>query len=125
MEMQPRQLASRLILAWEIQVVMTFLTATTTTTNNCQIDFMRFIVCSIFSIFSSVQVSNGLVSMPSATALTSNPLMTNPPQTCNPFIGADALSASSLQFLQQMQAVGLQQQLLQGANSFKVHFKNW
>lgn len=53
--------------------------------------------------------------MPNATALTSNStLMTNPPQTCNPFIGADALSTSSLQFLQQMQAVGLQQQLLQG-----------
>lgn len=53
--------------------------------------------------------------MPNATALTSNSsLMTNPPQTINPFIGADALSTSSLQFLQQMQAVGLQQQLLQG-----------
>lgn len=46
--------------------------------------------------------------------------MTNPPQTCNPFIGADALSASSLQFLQQMQAVGLQQQLFQG----KLYFQD-
>lgn len=46
--------------------------------------------------------------------------MTNPPQSCNPFIGADALSPSSLQFLQQMQAFGLQQQLLQGKSVFNV-----
>lgn len=66
----------------------------------------------------SVQ-ANGLVSVPNATALTSNSsLITNPPQTCNPFIGADAISTSSLQFLQQMQAVGLQQQLLQGNQSY-------
>lgn len=66
---------------------------------------------------SSVQ-GNNLV-LPSATALTSNAsLMTNPPQACNPFIGADALSSTSLQFLQQMQAVGLQQQFLQGILTF-------
>lgn len=65
-------------------------------------------------VFVLVQ-ANGLVTVPNATALTSNSsLITNPPQTCNPFIGADALSTTSLQFLQQMQAVGLQQQLLQG-----------
>lgn len=65
--------------------------------------------------FSPLVQANGLVTVPNATALTSNSsLITNPPQTCNPFIGADALSTSSLQFLQQMQAVGLQQQLLQG-----------
>lgn len=59
--------------------------------------------------------ANGLVTVPNATALTSSSsLMNNPPQTVNPFIGADALSTSSLQFLQQMQAVGLQQQFLQG-----------
>lgn len=61
----------------------------------------------------------GLASAPalgqSATTLTANaPLMTNPPQPVNPFIGADAMSTSSLQLLQQMQAVGFQQQLLQG-----------
>lgn len=51
----------------------------------------------------------------SATTLAANaPLITNPPQPVNPFIGADAMSTSSLQLLQQMQAVGLQQQLLQG-----------
>lgn len=51
----------------------------------------------------------------SATTIAANaPLMTNPPQPVNPFIGADAMSTSSLQLLQQMQAVGLQQQLLQG-----------
>lgn len=62
----------------------------------------------------SVQANN-LVNLPNATALTSNPsLITNPPRTCNPFIGSDALSTSSLQFLQQMQAVGLHQQMLQG-----------
>lgn len=65
------------------------------------------------SLLGSMQ-ANGLV-LPNATSLTSNStLLTNPPQTCNPYIGADALSTSSLQFLQQMQAVGLQQQLLHG-----------
>lgn len=50
-----------------------------------------------------------------ATTIAANaPLMTNPPQPVNPFIGADAMSTSSLQLLQQMQAVGLQQHLLQG-----------
>lgn len=68
----------------------------------------------ILGLTGSSMQGNSLV-LPNATALTSNaPLMTNPPQACNPFIGADALSSSSLQFLQQMQAVGLQQQFLQG-----------
>lgn len=68
----------------------------------------------------SVQANN-LVNLPNATALTSNSsLITNPPQTCNPFIGSDALSTSSLQFLQQMQAVGLHQQLLQGNNKWII-----
>lgn len=50
-----------------------------------------------------------------ATSLTSSTsLITNPPQPMNPFIGADAITTSSLQLLQQMQAVGLQQQFLQG-----------
>lgn len=63
--------------------------------------------------------------MPNATALTSNSsLLTNPPQTCNPFIGADALSTSSLQFLQQMQQIGLQQQLLQGTGSYDLPWDN-
>lgn len=67
---------------------------------------------------SSSVPTNNLVTLPNATALTSNAtLMTNPPQTCNPFIGADAISTSQLQFFQQMQAVGLQQQLLQGKYS--------
>lgn len=65
------------------------------------------------SLLGSLQ-ANSLM-MPTATSLTSNStMMTNPPQACNPYIGADALSTSSLQFLQQMQAVGLQQQLLHG-----------
>ncbi|XP_055303466.1 CUGBP Elav-like family member 2 isoform X2 [Sitodiplosis mosellana] len=77
-----------------------------------------------FGLSSSVQ-ANGLVTVPNATALTSNSsLITNPPQSCNPFIGADALSTSSLQFLQQMQAVGLQQQLLQGINSAQLDASN-
>lgn len=62
---------------------------------------------------------------PTATALTSNSsLLTNPPQLVNPFIGSDAITTSSLQLLQHLQAVGLQQQFLQGltfATSFD-HF---
>lgn len=52
------------------------------------------------------------------TMAASAPLITNPPQPVNPFIGADAMSTSSLQLLQQMQAVGLQQHLLQGLITF-------
>ena len=51
----------------------------------------------------------------SATAMSSPPLITNPPPQANPFIGADAaISPSSLQLLHQLQAVGLQQHLMQG-----------
>lgn len=65
------------------------------------------------NLLGSLQANN--LVLPNATSLTSNAsLLTNPPQSCNPYIGADALSTSSLQFLQQMQAVGLQQQLLHG-----------
>lgn len=67
---------------------------------------------------------------PQATALGQNatslasaaPLMTNPPQQVNPFIGADAISSTSLQLLQQLQAVGLQQQLLQGLGILNFYF---
>lgn len=60
-----------------------------------------------------VSQSNSLAQ--NATSLTSSTsLITNPPQPMNPFIGADAITTSSLQLLQQMQAVGLQQQFLQG-----------
>lgn len=41
-------------------------------------------------------------------------LQPNPPQQTSPVLAADAISPSSLQLLQQLQAVGLQQQLLQG-----------
>lgn len=49
-----------------------------------------------------------------ATSPTSS-LITNPPPQANPFIGADAISPTSLQLLQQLQAVGMQHQhLMQG-----------
>ncbi|XP_055387330.1 CUGBP Elav-like family member 2 isoform X2 [Condylostylus longicornis] len=51
----------------------------------------------------------------SQTATTvSTPILPNTPQAASPVIGADAITPSSLQLLQQLQAVGLQQQLLQG-----------
>lgn len=43
----------------------------------------------------------------------SAPIIPNPPQQPSPILAADAISPS-LQFLQQLQAVGLQHQLLQG-----------
>lgn len=49
----------------------------------------------------------------SATTMTS-PMIPNPPQQTSPFLGTDAISPASLQLLQQLQAVGLQHQLLQG-----------
>jgi len=44
----------------------------------------------------------------------SAPILSNPPQQTSPVLGADALTPASIQLLQQLQAVGLQQQLLQG-----------
>uniref|UniRef100_A0A1B0B2B6 RRM domain-containing protein n=1 Tax=Glossina palpalis gambiensis TaxID=67801 RepID=A0A1B0B2B6_9MUSC len=44
----------------------------------------------------------------------STPILPNPPQQASPVLGADAITPASLQLLQQLQAVGLQQQILQG-----------
>lgn len=49
----------------------------------------------------------------SAAAMTS-PILQNPPQQTSPYLAADAISPASLQLLQQLQAVGLHQHLLQG-----------
>lgn len=54
----------------------------------------------------------------SATAVTT-PLMPNPPQQASPVLATDAIS-TPLQFLQQLQAAGLQQQLLQGEFVFDL-----
>ncbi|XP_032591579.1 CUGBP Elav-like family member 2 isoform X1 [Drosophila grimshawi] len=43
----------------------------------------------------------------------STPILPNPPQQPSPVLGADALTPASIQLLQQLQTVGLQQQLLQ------------
>ncbi|KRF98473.1 uncharacterized protein Dwil_GK15493, isoform B [Drosophila willistoni] len=43
----------------------------------------------------------------------STSILPNPPQQPSPVLGADALTPASIQLLQQLQAVGLQQQLLQ------------
>nr|XP_016935588.1 CUGBP Elav-like family member 2 isoform X3 [Drosophila suzukii] len=47
-----------------------------------------------------------------ATSVTT-PILPNPPQQPSPVLGADAITPASIQLLQQLQAVGLQQQLLQ------------
>lgn len=44
----------------------------------------------------------------------SNAMLPNPPQQASPVHGSDAIMPASLQLLHQLQAVGLQQQLLQG-----------
>lgn len=46
--------------------------------------------------------------------MATTPLLPNPPQQHSPVLAADAISPASLHLLQQLQAVGLQQQLLQG-----------
>lgn len=53
----------------------------------------------------------------SAAAPTPTMMQPNPPQQASPVLGADALTPASLQLLQQLQAVGLQQQLLQQEKS--------
>lgn len=55
------------------------------------------------------------INMPLAqsAATVAAPILPNPPQQASPILAQDAIPAS-LQLLQQLQAVGLQQQLLQG-----------
>lgn len=54
------------------------------------------------------------INMPLAqSAAAAAPILPNPPQQASPILAQDAIPAS-LQLLQQLQAVGLQQQLLQG-----------
>lgn len=51
-----------------------------------------------------------------------SPIQSNMPQAqSSPFLASDAVSTSSLQLLQQLQAIGLQQQLLHG---MRKHLKN-
>lgn len=68
------------------------------------------------------------INMPlSQTATTvTTPMLPNPPQQTSPVLGADAITPASLQLLQQLQAVGLQQQILQGKSkhSFPTDFYN-
>ncbi|XP_058980540.1 CUGBP Elav-like family member 2 isoform X3 [Musca domestica] len=49
-----------------------------------------------------------------ATTVSTPAIMPSTPQQASPVLGADAITPASLQLLQQLQAVGLQQQLLQG-----------
>ncbi len=72
--------------------------------------------------------SNGIPTSIGQSATTiASPLITNPPQHPNPFIGADAITPSSS--LQLLQLVGLQQQqLMQGMNClnfFFIHSADW
>lgn len=64
----------------------------------------------------NISGSNGITATLGQNATTmASPLISNPPQQANPFIGSDAITPSSLQLLQQLQAVGLQHQhLMQG-----------
>lgn len=62
-------------------------------------------------------ITSGGISSPitQTGASMSSPILSNSPQQqSSPFLATDAISPASLQFLQQLQAVGLQQQLLQG-----------
>lgn len=63
-------------------------------------------------------ITSGGISSPmtQTAASMSSPILPNSPQQqqSSPFLATDAISPASLQFLQQLQAVGLQQQLLQG-----------
>jgi bruno-like protein len=64
------------------------------------------------SLWNIAATINPPISQPVAPIQT--PTVPNPPTQQTPFLATDAISPTSLQFLQQLQAVGLQQQLLQG-----------
>lgn len=61
-------------------------------------------------------IAAGLNTPLTQTAATLTPPQThpNPPPQASPYLANDAITPTSLQLLQQLQAVGLQQQLLQG-----------
>lgn len=50
----------------------------------------------------------------------SSPIHSNPPAHSSPYLTQEALPNTSLQLLQQIQAFGLQQQLLQGKNYLPI-----
>lgn len=54
-----------------------------------------------------------------ATTVTPS-ILPNPPQQPSPILATDAISPASLHLLQQLQAVGLQQQILQGESSILI-----
>jgi len=67
----------------------------------------------------SVTPNNISTPLTHTPASMTTPILANPPQQTSPFIATDAINpAASLQLLQQLQAVGLQQHLLQGSYYF-------
>lgn len=72
---------------------------------------------SLFNLTAGLNPSLGQT----AATMTPPQLHPNPPTQASPYLATDAITPSQLQLLQQLQAVGLQQQLLQGGwkiNSF-------
>lgn len=61
-------------------------------------------------------ISGGINTQTAATMAA--PVHPNPPPQTSPFLATDAISPASLQLLQQLQAVGLQQQILQGMSYY-------
>lgn len=82
--------------------------------------------CTGSSTLGSGSPSNGTNSGQNAAtiAAATSPLLSNPPQQANPYLATDAATAAamtptSLQLLQQLQAVGLQHQFMQGLIYFQ------
>ncbi|XP_034124942.1 CUGBP Elav-like family member 2 isoform X1 [Drosophila guanche] len=68
--------------------------------------------------------SNINIPLGQAAQSVSTPILPNPPQQQSPVLGADALTPASIQLLQQLQAVGLQQQLLQALTGLNAQQNN-
>ncbi|XP_017115625.1 CUGBP Elav-like family member 2 isoform X9 [Drosophila elegans] len=66
------------------------------------------IQANLWNLASNINIPLGQTATSVAT-----PILPNPPQQPSPVLGADAITPASIQLLQQLQAVGLQQQLLQ------------
>lgn len=72
------------------------------------------IQANLWNIAAAANINNMNIPLTQTATTVSTPIMPNPPQQASPVLATDAISPASLQLLQQLQAVGLQQQLLQG-----------
>ena len=74
---------------------------------------MQQMQANLWNLAATNMANINMPTLSQSAATVSSPLLPNPPQQHSPVLAADAITPS-LHLLQQLQAVGLQQQILQG-----------